>query len=278
MKKTIFLIVILGLIQLKIIGQTNAKSVLTNDAYLENPQLYLSKLDTHKVASRILIDRVAFDDLVFNLNGNDKVSSINASDFQKVYTQLEAASYDSIRFRTPEKINGFVANQYALNRIVAMSLMDFSFNSIKQTALDSGQLLEATDFLQDNNATKNSFDTHRLIATTCNAGNITGDNFQFQLNKFLFLTNNYKQKLNTIEVDFGNGDGYRPINFDELVNVSYNDNSEYIEIKVKLTFENYRDKETEILYAHTNLYKTGSSTVPMLYNANTTISYKPELD
>ncbi|MDY0216270.1 MAG: T9SS type A sorting domain-containing protein [Bacteroidales bacterium] len=261
------LILILLLIKTNIYCQVEINSVLTSEAYIKNPRLYLSKLDTTK----ILIDRVHFDELLLNINGIDRVTSIDCSDWAKIYKTLKYASLDTTTFYSWSSIQRKI-DFYESQKIYCISILDYFFEKIKQSAIDNSEFITNVDFLIDNNSTNASYDKHRIFAASCSEHNITSDRIGFIVTDNLFFTNNTSQKFKDIEIDFGNGNGFQKINLNEIQYIDYSPNSEYVEIKVKIIFERHTNKEIETCYSHFSFYRTGTSTVPALSNQSSSIS------
>ena len=251
------------MIQIKVLSQVQNKSVLTNSKYLENPKKYLSKIDSTKISSGILIDRTFFNDLVLNVNGNDLVTVIDNSQWTKIYNTMKDAVYDTAFFIGWKTMNLIIENYYRSRKTHCISLLDFTFNKIKQEALTNSELIEENDFLNDTGATIHSYSQHRAVAASCRDFNITGDNINFIVKDLFYFTNNKTQKLKTLEIDFGNGEGYKTVNFNETINVNYDSNSGYLELKARMTFVSYSSHESEVLYSHFSVYRTGTSTVPL---------------
>lgn len=272
MKKNIFYA--LGIIvQINLFGQSS--SVITNENYFKNPTEYLSQIDTSKIKSDILIDRVYYDSIILNCNGIN-ITTLDSGKWGKLYNNLRRANIDSLYLPSIDTISKAKDLFYRSNRIYTIGLLDFNFKRIKQTAIDNNEFIEGDSLLTDNNATMNSFSSHRVLAASCLSHNIYGDNVNFTFNDFFYLTNNKEQTLQSVEIDFGNGEGFKPIDRDEIITISYNSNSEYHEMVVKLLFKNTNSSETETRYAHSSYFRTGSSTIPLPDIITTQIQAKSE--
>jgi len=240
-------------------SQWRNNSVLTKDsAYFKNPKLYLSLVDSTKISSEILIDRTLFDSLTLQVNGVSQVTSINCADWAKVYNDLHHASYNTQWLTDYENIQTIYDIHYEHN-VYCISLLDFSFEKIKQSALDNEELVENGQYLLDNNSSQASYSKHRAVVASCGEHNIVGDQIRFVLPKFLFFSNNQLDSLQRVEIDFGNGDGFLEVPFNEIIEVDYySPDSEEVEAIVKLIYEN-----NEIYYSHFSFYRTGTATVPL---------------
>jgi hypothetical protein len=76
-----------------------------------------------------------------------------------------------------------------------------------------------------------------LFASTCLNEIYNTSEITFQLNDSLIFTNLDKTKINSISIDFGDGNNYIPVNTNSLHSVSYSSNGLKI-IKVKLIYNN----------------------------------------
>jgi hypothetical protein len=247
---------------ISLVGQDSLSSVITNVNYINDPSLYLSKINNSVISSEILIDRSNYDNIVFNVNGYDKVTTVSASEWFNIYSDLNSSSINSLIVPDLEVVNDAMDLIYKSNKAFPIGILDITFNKIKKSALENGELIEDPDFLFDNGATDQSYSEHRAVAVSCLNHNMSGDEINFYLGDFFNFTNNKTQNLDDIEIDFDDGGGYRKVNFNEVTSVRYSSRSGFLNIKVKLHFSNKVTGEKEVLYANSSVFRTGSATVP----------------
>lgn len=288
--KKVALIIIVVLIQRNLTGQVQPANIIFNENYLINPSLYLSPLDVSKIKSNILIDKTIYNDIILNVNGIDKVTSITCNQWGEIYNQLRSASYDTIILPDPDTIRKII-NSYYNQKIYAIGLIDFQFQKIKKTAIDNGEFILGNDFIAENNTSINSYDNNRAFISGNLSHSIYGDNIRFVVPEELYFKNNNDYEFQSIEIDFGNGVGFRNVNFNEIITVPYNSISGYVEIIIKLTLKKMTSNETEVVYSRSSVLRkmennlssvintTNSRSVPDLkenyYPESTTYFYDP---
>ena len=243
-------------------GQDSLSSVITSVNYINDPSLYLSKINNSEVSTEILIDRSRYDNIVFNVNGYDKVTTVSASEWFNIYNDLSASSLNSLIIPDLDLVNDAMDILYKSDKAFPIGILDIKFNKIKKSALDNNELIEEPDFLFDNGAISDSYSGYRAVAISCLNHNVSGDEINFYLGDFFNFTNNDEQILETVEVDFDDGAGYRKVNFNEITKIKYSTKSGFINIKAKLHFAHKITGDKEVLYANSSVFRTGSATVP----------------
>ncbi len=251
------------LIQSDIFGQIESASVLRKGSYLDDPTSYLSKVEANLIPSNILIDKIHFSNLILNVNGRNKVTTVAANDWAKLYNQLRYANYDTTYINNIGLVKEIVDIHYKQSQTYSIGIIDVEFQKIKQTALDRGELIETESTLDVRRASSNSFSTHRAVVASCLSHNIYGDRINFLVSDLFFVSNQRKQQLKAIEIDFGNGEGYKRVTRNETISIDYSSSSEYIEIKTKLTYEDVTNRRTNTYYSRSSVFRKGSSTVPL---------------
>lgn len=241
---------------------TTSASVLKAPAYKLDPKLYLSKIDPAKISSKVLIDRTFYTDLILKNNGQNLVTNIDAGGWSRIYTWVWKSCYDTTFFTRIDTLRKVANYFYTYENTHIISILDITFDRVSQNALTNGELVENSDFLIDVKATSSSFTKNRAIASSSMDLNIYGDSILFMVPDLFYLSNNANQKLQKLEIDFGDGSGFRVVNFNEKILIQYNPSSGYVELKTKLTFENYYTGEIETLFSLCSFFRTGSSTVP----------------
>lgn len=98
------LIVFLVFTFIKVNGQGEVRSFITSESYFENPELYLSKLDTSKITTGILIDKIIEpSENLFDYNGVNKVKNGNYYNWRHIYTSLMDARIEQIPYTDIEE-------------------------------------------------------------------------------------------------------------------------------------------------------------------------------
>ncbi len=235
-------------------------SSITNEAYLDDPVKYLSKLDTSKIKSQVLIDRTLFGGAILKVNGTNLVTTISTFDWRRMYFDLKLANYDNSFLPDMTEFSKEVQAFGRWKNAFPIGILHFDFKQIPSSGLANGTFIQAPDYLQGNNVTPNSYLSQKAFAASCLDDNIYGDKVNFIIPSWLYITNT-NQKIQSIQVDFGNGEGFKSVTLDEIINVSYRSVVENIEIVVKVNLTNAPSGQST-LYSHSTILRKGTSVVP----------------
>lgn len=278
--KKLLLFLIFGTWSLTASSQNISASVITDSVYLSNPDIYLSQIDTSNVTTGVLIDRDYYSSLLLNMNGYDNVTTITCKEWKEIYKNISRSIYDTLVMPDIDTIRYFKDLIYQNEKCFPIGIIDFNFNRIKQSALDNQEFIVGPVYLQDNGATINSFSNERVVAVSSLHNTIYGDNVNFLLSRFFYYENQSSDSLISVEMDFGNGQGFMNVGFSDThkINVPYNTTSGYIELVAKLTYQNKINQGLSVLYAHSTVYRKGSGTVPLPYNSNLIRANNSEID
>lgn len=256
-KKLLFQL--LSLLTINLVAQNSQSSVLTNENYQNDPFQYLSKINSSTVPTSILIDRVSYDELIMNMNGYDKVTTVSTSEWAQIYNDLQNSSSDSTILPSLDIVEAGMDLIYKSEKGFPIGIIDVTFNKIKQSALSNNELIENSDFLFDNGATASSYKAQRVIALSCLNHNVHGNKVGFYVGSFFTFSNNTNQILESVEIDFDDGMGYRQVERNETTTAIYGGGNEFLNIKAKLFFLNETTGNIEVLHANSSVFRTGSS-------------------
>jgi hypothetical protein len=260
MNKLFLLFTALALTSKMALSQTVSASAIKHSNYLQDPKKYTSKVDSNKIKSRILIDRSFYSNLLLNVNGTNKVTSITSGNWGDIYETLKNANTDTTFFPSTDKLESTGIAMKKSNNTYPLTLLNIDFKRIKESAITNGEFIQESEFLKDVKANSNSFESLKAFAGASIFSNIFGDDVNFILpNNFIF--NNTKETLDNIEIDFGNGMGFQAVNINQSIPVHYyNNNNEFIEIKIKAR-STIANSTPKTLYTHFTLFRKSSSTI-----------------
>ncbi len=268
MKKQIFYVV-LFLIQGIGLSQEEegdfSASGIKNQFYYVNPFNYLKNIDESYIPTRVLIDREPYGEIILAVDGFENSTTIDFKDWLGIFRGLRFGHFDTNYVSSIDSFE-YVANlQYRHNRTYPIGIMDYEFNRIKQAALDNGELMETDEGLFVNEASLESFSTHRAVISGVMSHHIFGDAVSFYIGDFYNFSNISPESkaLVQVEIDFGNGDGFQAIELNSERLVQYGTESGFVHMITRLTYQFVGSEETEQVYAHSTFFRTGSSTVPM---------------
>lgn len=260
MNKLFLLFTALALTSKMALSQTVSASAINHSNYLQDPKKYTSKVESNKIQSRILIDRSFYSNLLLNVNGTNKVTSITSGNWGDIYETLKNANTDTTFFPSTDKLESTGIAMKKSANTYPLALLNIDFKRIKESAITNGEFIQESEFLKDIKANSNSFESLKAFAGASIFSNIFGDDVNFILpNNFIF--NNTKETLDNIEIDFGNGMGFQTVNINQSIPVHYsNNNNEFIEIKIKAR-STIANSTPKTLYTHFTLFRKSSSTI-----------------
>ncbi len=196
-----------------------------------------------------------YGNTILKVNGYDKVTSVSYAEWASMYRSLKHANIDTSyisNFKALTTINNLY---YESGNVHPIVVFDFNFNRITEEAISNEELIEGDNYLETTNSTSvASFETYRAVSSSVLSHSIYGNKVYFMLTKNMFFTNNENQEIVKIEIDLGNGENYRTVNFDEIITANYQNENKHIEIKLRLTFENIINQEQEVLYTHSSFF------------------------
>ncbi len=267
MKHIITMAIACALISIKGYSQNISASAITHSTYLNNPKVYTSKIAASKINSKVLIDRSIYSSTLLNVNGYDKVTSINNTDWARMYNNLKDANSDSIFLPTLSKLEEATDNFSKSKGCYLLGLLNFDAKRISANAISSGQFFQDNNFLVDKSATSASFENVKVFAASCMKSNLFGDDINFMFPGWLNISNS-SDLITSIEVDFGNGNGYHPIAVDQLMTIHYSNHyDEYIEIKMKVNYK-LVNQSVKTLYARFSTLRQTSYQIPATSNGS----------
>jgi len=108
---------------------------------------------------------------------------------------------------------------------ILLAAQHYKYQQYKTTAYTGGDVTVVNDRIFDV-AGRNPYKTKTVFAVAPMKTHIEGNTFSFKLQSNMVYTNS-NLTLNTIEIDFGNGQGYQPISLNTAKNVSCTTGGEY---------------------------------------------------
>jgi len=278
MIKKIGFLIVFWIHLLYVSGQVENNSVIKSAYYEQYPKEYLSYVNASNVQTNILIDRSNFPKTLYSINGKDLVSVVDCSEWAKMYNSLLSSSYKPEYFLDWETIKNSVNIVYENQKAYSIGMFFFKVNAISQSAIDNGNFTIGPKNLIENISTPSSFSTFEAFSAACLSHNLIGDKITFHIPQYLYFTNRSDLIIKSIEIDFDNGSGYQTVQFNDFITVSYNSQSGYHNIKICITYADYKTGTVNKLYSHCSVFRTGSSTVPSPtdYNPNSLLKSDPE--
>ncbi|HOT15581.1 MAG TPA: T9SS type A sorting domain-containing protein [Bacteroidales bacterium] len=241
-------------------------SVITKDVYKQNPGWYLRNIDSAKIPTGILIDRVKFKNDMGLFNGKSRVKTCDYAVFRRVVKHLQKAANDSVYFPNLDSVYEFAYHKMRWEQIYPIAIMDYSYNKVRKKAFLS-KLAELTDTAMTLTSGYDSiFATRRCFLASPFNIRMHGDNIQVAFYRNMFFTNSNDSVIK-IEANFGNG--WKTFDWDEPQSISFSAKTQYVEAKVRLTYvKNGENKQRKVI-SHFTVLHSGSDLVPQASDVKT---------
>lgn len=173
-------------------------------------------------------------------------------------------TYNSIDKRA---VNYMDAN----NNIVPLLILNYDYNILKSCALDSGLIVSREKIMYDSfPRTECPYSIEKVFAATPYLKNMEQTIVTFYIGSEYYFTNNTDLPA-TIEVDFGDGNGYRTVSFGNTITITYPNTLEK-NIITKITYSSSTLKSSSSIAA--SLCSGPSFPAPgAIWNITATIPY-----
>ena len=231
----------------------NYEGALSKDAYFENPREYLSELDYQYLKTGILLDHVLYTDYIFGFNGKSRVSVGNHKDFKMHYQQIRLSHVDTNLLPKYPILESSAKNRQSESNTYTISVLDYDYERINKNEIGTS-FVEGNEKLNQRYYRTSQFKTGRLVNFSLGSDIILGQGVNFKLDRNFYFDNHQDKEIINIEIDFGNGEGYKRINLDETKSISFPELESFYEAKLKVTYKNNSTNLNETVYAHFNFY------------------------
>lgn len=222
MKKII--IPLLLLIRFSIFGQSSVE---------DQKQTVFGKLDKTRIENNILINSSVLPIDISKFDGKD-TGLRTALSYYQAATKLKYSQLDeSIQIVNSEKLKELCKIEINKNKTVPIGIVAVSYSSIKEDAFNEGLLTYSNGVLLDNSSTSSPYNKKMCIVSTPLIENAIPDNGEVRYLISLDFTIT-TIKLNKIEIDFDDGNGYQQVFLNDEISIYYSKFGEKT-IKTKFT-------------------------------------------
>lgn len=238
--------------------------VITNEHYNNNPARYLQYIDSSKIPTGILIDRVKFRKDIGDFDGKSRVKTCDYSIWKRLYNNCKFASNDSSLFQNAKEMRlKAVSMVTSENNMVPIGLINLKYNKLKLNALTDGRVSENDSSLDVLDLSYDILKQKRLFAATTFENQIYGDEINFFISPDFYITND-TIKITKIEIDFGNGEGYKQFYWNKIQIIKFNEASGYKLGKIRLSYATPDSTGIIIkkLISHFTFLRTGNDLIP----------------
>lgn len=193
-------------------------------------------LDTSFMSTKILYDKTIHFSNFSNFKGISDSSLINLEKWKQLYLELFNGSYIRSTLETYNSISKRAMDYMNANsNTVPLLILNFDYNMLKACALDSGLIVTHERTLYDSlPRTECPYSLEKLFAATPYLKNMEQNIVTFYIGEEYYFTNNTDLPT-VIEVDFGDGSGYRTVSFGTTITITYSNTLAKI-ITTKITY------------------------------------------
>lgn len=236
---------------------------VTLEAQTDEMHLPFEHLDFSYTNTNILIDYgLEFSDLsaYSGATGSDTGS---VSDWRSIYASLQTGLIkDESSFVTLDEVNELLDDT---DNLVDVPVLAFEYDRFDENAVTNGLFTVTDNQLYDVAGRSSSpYIKEQVYALAPEQSEFTKRTVEFRFRSDLYFTNK-TVKVQYMLIDFGDGQGYQTVNWDESVEVYYSDNGTKT-IRGVLIFTNwtYRYCNTEVVVDYTPTLKNYSSTADLV--------------
>ncbi len=221
--RSYILFFILGICSLLVLAQTAPEiRIPQNDNPLEQ-QLrdLLERLDVTDIPSGILYDRVlSFSDIADYAPGNTPPNPATTEIWAQMLFELSHAADERISLPRPAQLKT-TASSAIKSGIIPVSLFDIKYEKIREDALQEKLLTMVNGQLVDTSTENISpYNSSRAIAAAALKPTSYFREITFDFSPQFYISN-HSPRPAAMQVDFGDGSGYRTVNYDSQVTVNY---------------------------------------------------------
>lgn len=185
---------------------------------VKQQQSIYDNLDSTKIKTGFLADRSILFSNLHNYDGRSKTKLSSKNGLRQISFELGKMRLNNKPLKHFDEIERLYDPQ---KKVIPISIINFRYNEIKENAERDGLLINSNNKLIENNSktespyeTKNVFAAAPIIEHT-----YLGRSVRFKIAQSAYLTN-LREKFR-VEINFGDGSGFRQLDFDREINISY---------------------------------------------------------
>ncbi len=228
-------IIISFLITLFLAVNVNAQLVENIGDRTLNPAPKFDQLDRTFITTNNLINRsVLFTD--HTPFYKDSVGINNYSGWLQLYIEIYNGYFDNKNFTVLDSIKSKV-KQHKNNNVIPILIMDLEYNQLKPTALLDSLIIDDNGIFKDIfPRIQNPYETQRVFSFSPATNSIYKNDYTFLVSKEFFFSNQDTLPSNIL-IDFGDGHGYKVVNWETTYNINYTNINDK-NLSIKLVYEN----------------------------------------
>ena len=225
--------------------QTNAQ----NSNYYNKMKHIFEKIDKTKVTTGYLKEfGIRFNNVEAYSGFIDADNFVDIIQWKSLYNSLYTMRVGTVAYNmvSPNTVsNNFTTLQNNTEDILLV-VQHYNYQQYKINAVNNGDVSINNRQINDVSG-RNPYDTKTIFAVTPLKQELQGNTFNFKVPNNLIYTN-LGLSINSIQIDFDNGQGYQNITVNSVKSITYSSGGEK-ELKYKFTYSNGSHK-----YSHSKIY------------------------
>jgi len=183
-------------------------------------------LDTLNYKSNILFNRSPGFSKITKMNGLNMDSTINFDDWLGMYWEIKLSHRDKNTLEDLQNLYEKITNTYSENYLttealtVPIGILLYRYHEIKPFALDSNLIFIVNDRQFDEVGNANVFQENLLLAASPLIVDEYNDSIKFKIDSNFIFTN-LRDSIQSIEIDFGDGSGFRSVSIGNTYDIIY---------------------------------------------------------
>lgn len=196
--------------------QDGASTKIINEELFDVENRF-GQLNQAEITSGNLINR----SFVFSNHASfykDSISTNNYGGWQQLYLEVFNGYYNTSNQVSLDTLKSRIKQQKE-NDITPILIMDLEYQQLKSTAIEDSLIYEENGIYKDVlTRIENPYETKRIVSFAPATNSIYKNNYTFLVSKNFFFTNQTNDPQ-SIEIDFGDGNGYQVVNWETVYSV-----------------------------------------------------------
>lgn len=222
-RRSFYALIFLLLLQVSLNAQTDI-----NTSFADRMNYIFQPLEKNRVPNGLLLDYAMEFTNLSNFNGLALTDSnyVMSSEFWEIYNTLYLSRIHANGFtiQSPSKIDSVWFHQREYGKIVLSGLF-YNYARFRDDAVQNNLITIQNEQTIDRYVAgvwQNPYQNEKIFAVSPSLEFYEGKNFEVILPVNLWQTN-AASEVNTIQIDFGDGDGYRAITLGQPLSLNYAD-------------------------------------------------------
>ena len=211
----------LNLLLFTFLSLANIGFAQTDTTYEQLMEIMYGNLDETQFPTNIFYDLVPPAEVTLQSDGSSQGPIIDWEDWALVYNQMRDADIDQSSLLDLNDYDEQTFKTYKMSGLVKMGVLHYNYHRIKEGAVEQGLIDErGMEFHDSPYRSQTPYEEHELFVAIPLITKFHELAITFKLDQSDMHSNRNSQ-IEHMEVDFGDGAGYRAISFGEEVLVQY---------------------------------------------------------